>query len=461
MNDQCPAAQPFYPFPSDFLWGAATAAYQVEGAARADGRGPSVWDTFCRQSGRIAMDHTGDVADDQYHRYRDDVELMRWLGLRAYRFSVSWPRVQPDGAGAANEPGLAYYDRLVDALLAAGIEPWVTLFHWDLPQALEDRCGGWAGRDTAERFADYATLVTRRLSDRVRNWFTINEFMCFTDKGYGARPGDEAFAPGRCLSARDLNQTRHHALLAHGLAVRAIRAAARTPPRVGLAENSAVTVPVIESEPHIAAAARAMRDLNAPFITTVLEGAYPEEYLRRCGDDAPRATAADLAIIGTPLDFVGLNSYAPTFVRHADGAQGYEVVPFSPSHPRLEMPWLYFGPQTTYWGPRWFRQIWNAPAVYITENGCAAQDRPNAAGEILDTDRLTYLRNHFIAAQRAVAEGWPLRGYFVWSLLDNFEWCYGYTKRFGLVYVNYETQARTPKLSAHFYREVIARGAVV
>jgi beta-glucosidase len=455
-------ASAFYAFPRGFLWGAATAAYQVEGAAAEDGRAPSIWDTFARQPGRIAMDHTGAVADDQYHRYREDVRLMQWLGLQAHRFSISWPRVQPRGEGRANPRGLAYYDRFVDDLLAHGIEPWPTLFHWDLPQALEDRYGGWAGRETALRFADYAALIARRLSDRVRSYFTMNEFFCIVDKGYAAGPGEEAFAPGRCLPPAERNQARHHALLAHGLAVQALRAHAATPPRIGLAENCQVCVPVIETEPHIAAARRAMRELNACYLTTVLEGAYPDAYLSAAGAAAPRFSDADMQAIGSPLDFVGLNTYAPTLVRASGaGAAGYEVVPFAPSHPRLEMPWLLFGPQTTYWGPRWLKEIWQVPAVYVSENGCASQDRPGPDGEINDTDRVLYLRQHFIAAQRAAAEGWPLRGYFVWSLLDNFEWCYGYTKRFGIVYVNYETQQRTPKLSAKFYREVIAAGAVV
>lgn len=450
--------QPYYPFPADFLWGCATASYQVEGAAHVDGRGPSVWDVFAMQPGRIANDDTGEVAVDQYHRYREDVQLMRWLGLRAYRFSVSWSRVFPDGHGCMNAKGMDYYERLVDELLANGIEPWMTLFHWDLPQALEDTYGGWEARRTSELFAEYAGAVTHRLGDRVRSFFTINEFACFTDSAYGPRP---PFAPGRTVDRKTLNQIRHHALLGHGLAVQAIRAHAARPPRVGLAENASICVPVIENDDHIDAARIAMRELNRHFLTAVLEGAYPDTYLQEEDRHAPDIAAGDMQIIGAPLDFVGLNMYAPTYIRATTEARGFAVVPHPESYPRLHMPWLYFGPQITYWGPRLVKEIWDVEQVYITENGCAAADRPAQDGEIYDTDRLMYLRNHFISAHRCVSEGWPLRGYFVWSLLDNFEWAYGYSKRFGITYVNYRTLKRTPKLSAKFYREVIAANGVV
>ena len=253
MNDH-------YQFPKDFLWACATASFQVEGAANEDGRGPSIWDTFCRTPGCVKMDHNGDVAVDQYHRFENDVQLMKWLGLKAYQFSVAWPRVLPGGVGAVNEKGLAYYDRLVDELLANGIEPWMTLFHWDLPQALQDRWGGWQSADTAHAFAEYAGIVTRRLSDRVTHIFTINEFGCFTDLSHAIGQ----HAPGLQLNHRQRNQVRHHGVLAHGLGVQAVRASARRPLQVGLAENSVIPVPVIETPEHIEADRRAMRHLNAP-----------------------------------------------------------------------------------------------------------------------------------------------------------------------------------------------------
>lgn len=447
----------YYRFPDSFVWGCATAAYQVEGAVGEDGRKPSVWDTFAHQSGHIAMGHTGDVAVDQYHRYRQDVQLMKWLGVKAYRFSIAWPRVFPDGFGPPNEKGIAYYQRLVDALLDAGIEPYATLFHWDLPQACQDRFGGWQSRETASRFGEYAGFVSRRLSDRVSHFFTVNEFSCFTDLGYGSG----VFAPGLQLPRRQLNQVRHNALLGHGTALAAIRAAARRPVQIGLAENATICVPVIESQPHIAAARRAMRQLNAPFLTAVLEGKYSTEYLAAAGADAPQFTPEDMRTIGGRLDFVGLNCYAPAYVRAAEGQAGFAVVPLPPSYPHMASPWLHIGPQILYWAPRHLKEIWGVDNVVIAENGCSADDQMDGGGHVYDTDRVMYLRNHFIAAHRAVAEGWPLTGYFLWSLLDNFEWADGYTKRFGIYYVNFETLERTPKLSAEFYREVIARRAVV
>ena len=450
-------AEAYCRFPDGFLWGCATASYQVEGAVREDGRKPSVWDTFAHQPGKVAKGHTGDVADDEYHRYAEDIERMKWLGVKAHRFSIAWPRVFPDGDGQANEKGMAYYDRVVDALLAAGIAPYATLFHWDLPQACQDRFGGWQSRETAKQFSEYAGFVARRLSDRVAHFFTINEFSCFTDLGYGVG----VFAPGLKLGRQQVNQIRHHALLGHGLAVAAIRANAKRAVEVGLAENPEMCVPVIETEPHIAASRRAMRQLNAPFLTAVLEGKYTAEYLASQGANAPAFTPEDMRTIGARLDFVGINTYAPTYVRAAEGEAGFAVVPNSPSYPHMASPWLTIGPQILYWAPRHLKEVWGVDKVLITENGCSADDRLTADGHVYDTDRVMYLRNHFVAAHRAVAEGWPLKGYFLWSLLDNFEWADGYTKRFGIYYVNFETQRRTAKLSAEFYREVIARRAVV
>lgn len=448
----------YYKFPDSFLWGCATASYQVEGAAREDGRGPSIWDTFSHAPGRTAFDHTGDVSVDQYHRFRDDIQLMSWLGLKAYRFSVSWSRLFPDGEGEPNEKGFDYYDRLVDALLAARIQPWMTLFHWDLPQALQTKYGGWASRETALRMGDYAAAISKRYSDRVTNFFTINEFMCFTDMGHK----NTVFPPGVILPDQQANQVRHHALLAHGLAVRALRAHARRDISVGLAENAQVPAPIIETADHIEAARKAMRALNAPFLTAVQEGAYLPSYLEACGRNAPVFTDADMKTIGAPLDFLGLNAYAPVYVRaDSNSPAGFSTVPWPESYPRMHMPWLYFGPQVLYWASRLATELWNVKNIYITENGCASEDKLNTSKEVDDTDRLMYVRQHLIAAHRAVAEGWPLRGYFLWSLLDNFEWACGYTKRFGITYVNYDTLERIPKLSSKFYREVIARNAVV
>ena len=445
-------------FPPSFVWGCATASYQVEGAAQEDGRKPSIWDTYSHSPGRVEMDHNGDVAVDQYHRYAEDIQHLRWLGCKAYRFSISWSRVLPDGFGQVNEKGFAYYDRLVDELLKHGIQPYTTLFHWDLPQALEDRYGGWQSRETAKHFGDYAEAVAKRLSDRVTHFFTINEFSCFVDEGYSF--GTKA--PGKVLGDKARNQARHYAVLGHGMAVAGLRAGARKPLQIGLAENPALCVPVIESDEHIAAARTAMREVNAPFLTVILEGKYTESYLATEGKNAPEFTPEDLKTIAAPLDFVGLNCYGPTYVR-ADHAQppGFSVVPPPASYPHMESPWLVIGPEILYWAPRHLKEIWGVENVVISENGCSSHDRPAADGKVYDTDRIMYLRNNLTHAQRAVEEGWPLKGYFCWSLLDNFEWNDGYTKRFGLFYVNFETQKRTPKLSADYYREVIARNRVV
>jgi beta-glucosidase len=452
-----PATADYNRFPREFVWGCATAAYQIEGAVAEDGRKPSVWDTFSHTSGKVQNGDDGDIANDSYHRYRQDVQLLKSVGVKAYRFSIAWPRVIPDGTGAVNEKGIAYYERLLDALATADIQPYATLFHWDLPQALEDRFGGWQSSETSKAFAAYAEVIAKRFSDRIHRFFTINEFSCFTDDGYAT--GEKA--PGKKLPAAQRNQVRHNAVLGHGLAVQAIRAAARPGTEVGIAENSAVCVPVMETAEHIKAAHKAMREINAPFLTAVLEGKYLDSYLSSAGRDAPRFTTREMDCIGSPLDFVGLNIYSPTYVCAADSPKGY-VQPARPSSaPRMASSWLYLGPEVGYWGPRIVAEVWKTKNIYITENGCSSDDRIAADGHIYDTDRIMYLRNHLANAHRAVKEGWPLRGYFLWSLMDNFEWSDGYGKRFGIHYVDFRTQRRIPKLSAGWYREVIARNAVV
>ncbi|HJQ30737.1 MAG TPA: GH1 family beta-glucosidase [Pyrinomonadaceae bacterium] len=452
------AAQPVSgrTFPAGFVWGTATASYQVEGAVKEDGRGVSIWDTFSHTPGKTVDGATGDVADDHYHRYKSDVQLMKALGVKAYRFSVAWPRVFPNGDGPPNPKGLDFYKRLVDELLANGIEPFATLYHWDLPQSLQDRFGGWEGRDTSKAFADYAGYVAARLTDRVKHIFTINEFGAFIEVGY--RWG--VHAPGLKLTGLRLNQTRHHAVLGHGLAVRAIRAAAKPGTKVGIAENITIAAPVIETPPHIAAAERATREMNAQYLNVIVEGKYTDWYLKQAGADAPKFTDEDLKIISSPLDFIGINVYTPQFVRAADTEPGFAYVPHPKSFPHAPSPWLFIGPEALYWGPRHVSKLWGAKEIYITENGCSSSDEPAPDGKVYDTDRVTYLRSYLTQLQRATSEGVPVRGYFLWSLMDNFEWADGYTNRFGLHYVDYKTQTRTPKLSADFYREVISRNAV-
>jgi beta-glucosidase len=449
---QTPAASPLR-FPPNFLWGCATASYQVEGAVKEDGRGPTNWDVFSHTPGKTFHGETGDVADDSYHRYKEDIKLLKNLGATGYRFSIAWSRVFPDGRGHANDKGLGYYQLVVDELLKNNIEPYITLFHWDLPQALP---GGWQSRDTSKAFADYAGYVSKRFSDRVQHFFTTNEFVCFSDLGY--KTGK--FAPGLKLPAAQVNQIRHHAILAHGLGVQAIRANAKSGTQVGLAENATVYVPVIESREHIEAAQRATRDGNAQFLTAVLEGKYMDSYLEREGANAPKVEAGDMQAIGSPLDFVGLNVYTPEYVRAAGSPSGYVVEKRQASFPRMASDWLYIGPEVIYWAVRNVSDVWKPHALYITENGCSADDVVTASGRVEDTDRVMYLRNHLTHLHRAASEGYPIKGYFLWSLLDNYEWADGYNKRFGLHYVDFKTQTRTPKLSAEWYREVIARNAV-
>jgi beta-glucosidase len=449
---QPPALKPLA-FPPNFLWGCATSAYQIEGAVAADGRGPSNWDIFSHTPGKTHQGETGDVAADSYHLYKDDVKLLKELGAKTYRFSVSWPRIFPEGRGKPNAAGLAYYQRLIDELLNNGIEPYVTLFHWDLPQALG---GGWQSRDTPKAFGDYAAYAARKLSDRVRHFMTTNEMVCFTDLSYQIGQ----FAPGLKLAAAQVNQIRHHGLLAHGLGVQAIRANSLSGTQVGLAENPKVYVPVIESAEHIEAAKRAFREENAPFLTAVMEGKYTDGYLAREGANAPKVQADDLKIIGSPLDFVGLNVYQPDYARADAGASGYAVARRPSSFPHMASPWLFIGPEVIYWAIRHTSDLWNPRAIYITENGCSCEDFRDADGRIEDTDRVMFLRNYLTHLQRAAAEGYPIKGYFLWSLVDNFEWADGYSKRFGIHYVDFQTRERTRKLSADWYREVIARNAV-
>ena len=440
-------------FPADFRWGCATAAYQIEGAVHEDGRGATNWDVFSHTPGKVINGDTGDVACDSYHRYGEDIELLKNLGARTYRMSLAWSRIFPDGRGQPNPKGVDHYNRVVDALLAAGIEPYVTLFHWDLPQALP---GGWQNRDTAHAFADYAGYMAGQLSDRVHRIMTVNELRCFTDLSH--KTGQHA--PGLKLPAAGVNQVRHHGTLAHGLAVQSIRAHGRAGTQVGLADNTTIYVPVIETEPHIAAARKATREMNAMFLTAIMEGRYIDEYLEQEGADAPKVQAGDMAAIGSPLDFVALNIYTPEWVRADDGPKGYMPIPHIASSPHMASPWLIIGPEVAYWGVRQVSELWKPKTLYISENGASADD-PISNGRIDDADRVMYLRNYFGQFHRAVAEGYPLKGYFLWSLMDNFEWADGYTKRFGIHYVDFATQRRTPKLSAAWYKEVIRRNRIV
>jgi beta-glucosidase len=456
-------------FPDGFYWGVATASYQIEGAWNEDGKGPSIWDTFAHTPGKMKNNDTGDVAIDHYHRYKQDVQLMKDMGATAYRFSISWPRIFPNGTGQPNQKGLDFYNRLVDELKAAGIEPFATLYHWDLPQALQDQYGGWQSRETSKAFGDYAGYVAKNLSDRVRYFFTINEFHQLADTGHRGIEmvvqGKQVrmhIAPGLTLEESALNQVKHHAILGHGLAVQAIRAMGRAGTKVGPAENIPIAVPVIDSPRHVRAAEAATRDLNCYFLGPMLEGKYSDTFLQASGKDAPKFTDEDLRVISSPLDFVGINVYIPSrLVMSSDQSSGYQEVPFNVSHPKMFSSWHRLEPECLYWAPRLLHSIWKPKEIYITENGCAGSDEIAADGNVYDSDRLMYLRNGLTHLHRATAEGVPVKGNFVWSAMDNLEWTDGFGTRFGMVYVDFKTQKRTPKLSAAWFHEAAARNAVV
>jgi beta-glucosidase len=441
-------------FPTGFVWGAAAASYQVEGAAYKDGKGLSVWDMMCRKEGAIWNRHSGDVACDHYHRFREDVALMQSLNLQAYRLSISWPRVLPDGVGAVNPKGLAFYDQLVDELLRANIQPYITLFHWDYPYALYRR-GGWLNSDSPEWFAEYTHVIVDKLSDRVRHWMTLNEPQCFIGLGHK----DGVHAPGDKLGWREVLLAAHHSLLAHGKSVQVIRAQAKTPSLIGFAPVGSTCVPATDSPADIAAARMAMfsttsRTLwsNTWFSDPIFKKQYPSDALTVFGEDAPVVGPQDMEIIGQPLDFYGCNIYSAAIIRAgADGTP--ETVTPRVGHEINTYGW-YVIPECLYWGPRFFYERYQQPII-ITENGMSNLDWVARDGKVHDPQRIDYLARHLLAFERAGADGVDIRGYFQWSIMDNFEWQEGYKQRFGLVYVDYATQQRTPKASAYWYRDVI------
>jgi beta-glucosidase len=433
-------------FPSDFLWGAATAAYQVEGAWNEDGKGESIWDRFSHTPGKIRDGDTGDAACDHYHRYRDDIALMRQLGLKAYRFSVSWPRIIPGGRGAVNPAGLDFYDRLVDELLEANIQPFLTLYHWDLPQALQE-LGGWDSRDVCGYFADYAALMVRRLGDRVHHWATFNEPAIIAFAGY--RHGE--LAPGLQDEKLAL-QVAHHLFVAHGLAVQAIRGIAPNL-NVGIVLDVWSAEPLTDSEEDVAFAEMIWQARARWFLSPLFHACYPPSAWQRYGDKVPDVRPGDMALISQRLDFLGINSYSRVAVKNG------KVLQSVPGSEYTEMGWEICAPAFRRLLTRIARE-YPIPPVYITENGAAFRDEVSPDGSVHDPRRINYLREHFIQARLAMDDGVDLRGYFVWSLLDNFEWSNGYSKRFGLIYVDYATQQRVVKDSGEWYAQVIAHNGI-
>jgi beta-glucosidase len=445
-------------FPGGFLWGAATSAQQIEGGRREGGRGDSIWDRFAAEPGRIADGSSPDVACDHYHRWREDIGLMRWLGLGAYRFSIAWPRILPDGRGAVNRAGLDFYDALVDGLLEAGIQPFPTLYHWDLPQALQDR-GGWSNRDTATAFVDYAVAVTHRLGDRIRHWATHNEPWCAATLGHE----EGHHAPGHRDPAEGL-RVAHHLLLSHGLAAAAIRREVA---------NAEVGIVIIHCPAHPASERESDREaarwfdgfFNRWYLDPIFRGAYPADAIadrvalgHLPGPELPFVKEGDLAAISGRLDFLGLNYYSRVVMQAGADGRPVAVAPGPPGE-LTAMGWEAY-PQGLLESLVRIHRDYGPRKIYITENGAAYDDAVDSGGRITDTRRINYVREHLLAARRAMTQGVPLAGYFVWSLLDNFEWGYGYGKRFGLFAIDPETRQRIPKASACWYRDVVAANAV-
>lgn len=451
------------PLPSDFAWGAATAAYQIEGAWNSDGKGLSVWDMMVRRPEKIDLAHTGDVACDHYHRYREDVQLMKTIGLKAYRLSISWPRILPNGIGTLNPKGLQFYDRLIDALLAAGIEPWVTLFHWDYPLSLYHK-GGWLNRDTIEWFGEYTAVVVKALGDRVKHWITLNEPPVFIAIGhlYGLH------APGDKLGMGEVLRAAHHVLMAHGRGVQAIRAQSPQPAKVGFAPTCGVKVPVTETPADIEAARSAYFRLHADTVwglslwnDPVYLGKYPDEAPGIYGAHWPEITSDELNLIAQPLDFRGYNCYTGDYVKAGPNGE-MQTVPFPPGNPTGSLPWLQMLPDALYWAARFQEERYGRLPFVVTENGLCNLDWVALDGSVHDPQRIDFVHRYLNGLMRASREGIPMAGYFLWSLMDNLEWADGYKARFGLIHVDYETQKRTLKDSALWYRDVIqSNGAML
>lgn len=446
-------------FKKDFIWGGATASYQVEGAAYEDGKGLNIWDIFCKDGGHIYENQTGDAACDQYHRYKEDVAIMKELGLKAYRFSVNWARILPEGIGKVNEKGLAYYDNLVNCLIENGIEPYMTLYHWDLPYALHQR-GGWLNPQSPEWFYEYAKLMAAHFSDRVSHFFTFNEPQCTVGLGYVT--GEHA--PGLKVGPYDCFSIWHNVLKAHGRGVQAIREAAVRPVEIGMAPCGALYYPATDSKEDIEAARKANFSLHEADIRAVswdvafcadpvFLGQYPEDIMKSFGQYFPKNAEKDLELISQPLDFYGQNMYNAVPVRADENGNPVRVDRYQ-GFPKTAIQWPVT-PEVLYWAPKFLYERYQKP-FYVTENGMSSHDWVSLDGKVHDASRVDFMHRYLREFKKAAADGVDLRGYFAWSLMDNFEWAYGYSERFGMVYVDYQTQKRTVKDSGLFYKNVIA-----
>ncbi|MDO4340071.1 MAG: GH1 family beta-glucosidase [Eubacteriales bacterium] len=444
-------------FPKDFVWGAATSSYQIEGTAGKDEKGMHIWDIYTKESGRVFGGHTGDIACDHYHRFREDIAIMKELGLRAYRFSIDWSLVLPEGTGKVNERGLAFYEDLIDGLLEAGIEPYITLYHWELPYELYKK-GGWMNADIARWFGEYAGIISDRFSDRVTHYFTLNEPQCFIGLGY--LTGEHA--PGLKAPVRDTFLMAHNVLRAHGCAVQMLRQNAKQPVQVGYAPTGAMNYPATEKAEDIEAARRSFFSIPDEHNWTwnvswwsdpVLLGTYPEEGIRKYEKYLPHITEEDMKLISEPIDIYGQNIYNGNCICMGPDGTPMEVKRRD-GFPRTANNWP-IAPECIYWGPRFLQERYHKP-IYITENGISCRDVISMDGKVHDPARIDFTARYLSQIKRAIADGVDIRGYFMWSLMDNFEWNRGYSERFGLIYVDYETQERIWKDSAYWYRKVIA-----
>jgi len=444
-------------FKDNFVWGVATASYQIEGAYNEDGRGPDIWGNFCSIKGRIFDGHTGEVACDHYHRYKEDVAMMKKLGIKAYRFSVAWARIFPDGIGRINPKGVEFYHNLIDELIKNGIEPYMTIFHWDLPLALADR-GGWLNDDISKWFGEYTRFLAKEYGSKVKHFITINEPQCVI--GLGLQQG--VHAPGEKLSPRDVLRATHNLLKAHGEAVKELREICPDV-KVGIAPTAGVALPVSENEKDIEVARRRYFDLLpldkdgyvwsvSLFLDPIILGDYPTKYYEIYKDALPKITKEDLTLISQPLDFLGQNIYNGFEVTENENGE-YVYPKKKVGYPHTDIEWP-ITPEALYWGPKFLYERYHLP-FYITENGIACHDVVSLDGEVHDPNRIDFHHRYLLQYSRAIQEGVDIRGYFVWSLLDNFEWCEGYSRRFGLVHVDYETQKRTIKDSGYWYKKVI------
>lgn len=441
-------------FSNDFIWGAATASYQIEGAANIDGRGQSVWDMFCSKPDKIWDNHTGNVACDHYHRYKEDVALMKKIGLKAYRFSIAWPRVIPEGVGQINKKGLDFYSSLIDELIENDIEPMVTLFHWDLPLSLHNK-GGWLNPDSPKWFEEYTKVIVDKLSDRVKYWLTFNEPQVFLQDGHR----DGAHAPGLRLTLPELLLASHNILLSHGLSVKTIRSNSKTRSKIGWAPAGIIACPYNNTPEAIEAARKHTFSINkkdlwnsAWFMDPVYLGKYPEDGLKLYDKDLPKINDGDLELIAQPLDFCGANIYNACHIVDMQDDQITEISR-KPNQALTAFGWPV-DPESVYWGPKFFYERYNLP-IHITENGLANTDWISSDGKVHDPQRTDFILRYTKEIARAIKDGIDIRGYFHWSLMDNFEWAQGYKYRFGLIYIDYENQKRILKDSAHFYSKII------